>query len=70
MVEKITVGELALCVVAMAPDLLGREQAFEIFDDLGWSEIFFSLVAVGEHFSLLIDDDQARNAAAGILFEG
>ena len=42
-VDELPFGELALGT----EDLFGRQQTFEVFDDLGWSEIFLSLVAVG-----------------------
>ena len=67
--KTLPLASFALCVVTMHPDLLGREQPFEILDNLGWSEIFLSLITVGKYFSLLIDDDQARNTPPGILLK-
>jgi hypothetical protein len=40
-------GELSLRMRLIATRLVGRQQPFEILDNLEWSEIFLSLVAMG-----------------------
>jgi hypothetical protein len=47
MADELPFGELALAMQLSAQRLLGRQQTFEAFDDLGRSEIFLSLVPVG-----------------------
>jgi hypothetical protein len=39
-------GEPSLRMRLIAPRLVGRQQPFEILDNLEWSEIFLSLVAM------------------------
>ena len=46
-VDELPFGELALGLQLDAPRLLDRQQTFEVLDDLGGSEIFLSLIAVG-----------------------
>ena len=46
-VDPLSSMSCRLASLLLAPRLFGRQQTFEVFDDLGWSEIFLSLVAVG-----------------------
>ena len=55
-------------LLLIGQNLLSGQQPFEILHDLGRSDIFLSLIAMGEDLALPIDDDQARNAASGIFF--